>query len=148
MFKKIIFIIFFCSPLLADDDVRIGYGIFTNAGYSSNHRGYLGTDLYFRLINVSTIVKPGIDNETDYDFSAGVGLFNIIQFQHGWGSKSKFVKINCDLPLFNYIEGKPRLTYMYAREYFYRRINLNLNYTWYYEKKEKIFSLGLGYLLL
>lgn len=148
LLKRLFLIIFLFSPLLADDDLRIGYGIFANAGFVSNYRSYLGSDLYFRLINVSAIIQPGTRNETNYDVSAGIGLFNIIQLQHGWGSKSKFIKINCDLPLFNYKEGRPRLTYMYAREYFYRRINLNLNYAWYYEEKEKILSLGLGYLLL
>ena len=148
MLKKIVLIFFFCSPLFADDDLRIGYGIFANAGYSSNYRSYLGVDSYFRLLNASAVLKPGINNETYHDVSAGIGLFNVLQLQHGWGSKSRFLKINCDLPLLNYSEGKPRLTYMYARENIYRRINLNFNYVWYYKEKEKVFSIGLGYLLL
>ncbi|HPM34862.1 MAG TPA: hypothetical protein PLE16_09720 [Spirochaetota bacterium] len=148
MLKKIILTIFACFPLFADDDVRIGYGIFANAGFANDHRSYLGADSYFLLLNTSTVWKPSINNKNYYDISTGIGFFNIIQIQHGWGSKSKFIKINSDLPLLNFSAGKPHLTYMYAREQAYRRINLNLNYAWYYKENEKVFSIGLGYLLL
>ncbi len=146
--KKCFLIIFFGIPLFANDDLRVGYGIFANAGFSSDHRSYFAADSYLLILNTSAVWKPTIKNENYYDISAGFGFINIIQFQHGWGSKSKFIKINSDLPLLNFSAGKPHLTYMYAREQAYRRINLNLNYAWYYKENEKVFSIGLGYLLL
>ncbi len=146
--KKCFLIIFFGIPLFANDDLRVGYGIFANAGFSSDHRSYFASDSYLLILNTSAVWKPAIKNENYYDISAGFGFINIIQFQHGWGSKSNFVKINCDLPLLNYKERNSFLTYSSAREYPFRRINLNLNYVWHYKENEKIFSIGLGYLIL
>ena len=142
----LLLIVFFSMPIFAHKQPAL-YGIFANTGYSSDRRSYFAIDSNFLCFNTSTVWKPSKKKDPYLDFSAGIGLLNLIHFQHGWGSKSNFLKINFDLPLL-YLDDTNPLLYEYAPKYFYRRINLNLNYSWYYKEKDKVFSIGVGCLLL
>ena len=158
--RKILIVLIALISLIklhADDGSAI-YGIFLNTGIETNDEIESKTSIngFLSIFCASFEVKHVITEIRELNFSVGVGLGNIIQFQGGYGTNDYFIEINSDFPIGKFISNIAIQKvinisdndYQNCREKWYKRINLNTNIQYYFNEKNFTYSFGLGYLIL